>query len=116
MKFLKSVFKWDSDAGPVEKILTVVVPIGALILFAWLILASYGVGHSDLAVAHQTLKNPGSAAIFATILLFAAAFWAWWNWTDRIPFKVNEIVATIILLLLIILAINANTNFFSHVR
>jgi hypothetical protein len=29
---------------------------------------------------------------------------------------VNEIVATIILLLLIILAINANTNFFSHVR
>lgn len=115
MKFLRSVFHWDADASIVEKIITVLVPIGVAVLLLWLIIASYGIGHTDLARAHQ-LGHGGSETIFATILYAAAAFWAWWNWTDRIPFRVNDIVATLVLLALIILAVNANTGFFVHVR
>lgn len=114
MKFLSKLFHFDSDAGPVEKAITVIVPIGAIILFTWLILASYGVGNTDLAKAHEAARG-GHASFWATILYLAAGFWAWWNWTDRIPFKVNDIVATIILVVLIILGVNANTGFFTYV-
>lgn len=114
MKFLQRVFHFDGDAGPVEKIITVLVPLFVGVLLVWLILASYGVGHSQLAQAHQNVKG-GSASLWATVLFLAAAFWAWFNWTDRIPFRVNEVVATIVLLLLITLAINANTSFFRAV-
>jgi hypothetical protein len=106
MNFLKNLFKTDPGAGPMEKFVTYVVPIGVLILLSWLILASYGVGNSDLA----------RAAIWATLLYAAAIFWAWWNWTDRIPFRVNDIVATLLILVLLVLAVNANTGFFAHVR
>ena len=116
MKFLKSVFHFDSDAGPLEKIVTILVPCFVAFLLIWLILASYGVGHSALARAHQLLPHGGSASVIATILYGAAAFWAWFNWTDRIPWKVNDIVAGLILVVLVILAINANTNFFSQIR
>jgi hypothetical protein len=116
MKFIKSLFRWDSDAGPVEKIITVLVPVVFLILFLWLVLASYGVGGSQLAQAHNNLRHPGSAATIATVIFLAAILWAWLNWTDRIPFQINDIAATIIIVLLIILAVNANTNFFAQVR
>ena len=116
MNFLKNLFKFDSGAGTFEKVITVLVPVGAVVLLGWLILASYGVGNSDLARAHQTMKDPASGALWATIILAGAIFWAWWNWTDRVPFRVNDIVATLILLGLLILAINANTGFFAHVR
>jgi drug/metabolite transporter (DMT)-like permease len=116
MNFLKNLFKTDPGAGPMEKFVTYVVPIGVLILLSWLILASYGVGNSDLARAHETVKDPTSAAIWATLLYAAAIFWAWWNWTDRIPFRVNDIVATLLILVLLVLAVNANTGFFAHVR
>ena len=111
MKFVKSLFRFDPAASFMEKAVTVFVPLLAGSLLIWLIVASYGVGHSALAHSAQ-LARP-NARIWGTLILLAAAFWAWWNWTDRIPFRVNDIVATIVLLLLIVLAINANTGFFA---
>lgn len=115
MKFLQSLFHFDRTAGAVERIMTVFVVFLVATLVIWLIVASYGVGNSNLAKAHQ-LAHGGSASFFATLIYLAAAFWAWFNWTDRIPFRVNDIVATIILLALIILAVNVNTGFFAYVR
>lgn len=115
MKFLKSLFHFDDGASLFEKIMTIVVPCFAAFLIIWLILASYGVGNSALAKAHEAAHG-GSASLWATVLFIGAAVWAWLNWTDRIAFRVNDIVATIILLVLIILAVNANTGFFAYVR
>lgn len=113
MNFLKNVFHFDSDAGPFEKAITVIVPVAVAILLGWLILASYGVGNSDLARAHEASR--GNASVWATVIFLIAGLWSWFNWTDRIPFKVNDVVATVILLVLIILGVNANTGFFTHV-
>lgn len=115
MKFLKSVFHFDEGASLFEKIITILVPCFVAFLVIWLILASYGVGNSALAKAHEAAHG-GSASLWATVLFIGAGLWAWFNWTDRIPWKVNDIVATIILLALIILAVNANTGFFAYVR
>lgn len=115
MKFLQSLFHFDRTAGAFEKIMTVFVVLFVGALLIWLVAASYGIGNSNLAQAHR-LAHGGSASVFATLILLAAGFWAWFNWTDRIPFQVNDIVATCILLSLIILAVNANTGFFVYVR
>jgi hypothetical protein len=80
----------------------------------WLIVASYGVGHTYLAQAHKA-GHGGSETLFATLFFAGAFFWGWINFTDRIPFKVNDMVAIIGLLILIILGVNANTGFFGHV-
>lgn len=114
MNFLKSLFDVDSKASVFEVLVTLLAAFGSLGLFVWLFLASYGIGHTALAQAHQAV-NGGSASFFASLLYLAAGFWAWFNWTDRIPFKINSVVATVILLVLIVLAVNANTGFFRAV-
>lgn len=114
MNFLQRLFHWDASQGLFEKILTIILALFGIVCVLWLIIASYGVGHTYLAKAHQA-GHGGNEAFFATLLYAGAAFWAWLIFTDRVPFKVNEIVAIIGLLILIILGVNANTGFFGHV-
>jgi hypothetical protein len=112
--FLNTLFRWDKNASLFEKILTVVLALFGIGLMLVLIGASYGIGNSLLAQAHEK-ANGVSASLFATLFFAAAGFWAWINFTDRIPFKVNDMLVIIVLLLLIVLGVNANTGFFAHV-
>lgn len=112
--FLGKLFHWDEGQGLFEKIITVLLALFGLFCIGLLIVASYGVGHTLLAQAHQA-GHGGSETFFATIFFAAAAFWGWLNFTDRIAFKVNDLVVIIGLLILIILGVNANTGFFGHV-
>src|SRR5690348_5873991 len=114
IKFLQSVFHWDSDAKTSEKVLTVVFGLFGLFCIGWLIIASYGIGNTNLAQAHKA-GHGGSETFFATIFFAGAAVWGWFNFTDRIKWKVNSTVAVIVLLILITLGVNANTGFFGHV-
>jgi hypothetical protein len=112
--FLNKIFHWDADQGIGTRILTVVLALFGIFCMLWLIVASYGVGNTLLAQAHKA-GHGGSETLFATLLFAGAAFWGWINFTDRVPFKVNDIIFIISLLILIILGVNANTGFFGHV-
>lgn len=112
--FLNKIFHWDADQGIGAKILTIVFALFGIFCILWLVVASYGVGHTLLAQAHQA-GHGGSETIFATLFFAGAAFWGWINFTDRIKFQVNDMVVIIVLLVLIILGVNANTGFFGHV-
>lgn len=114
MKFLQKIFQWDGDQSLFSKALTVVLALFGIGCMVVLIGSSYGIGHNLLAQAHQA-GHGFSETFFATILFAGAAFWGWINFSDRIPFKVNDMVVMIGLLLLIILGVNANTGFFGHV-
>jgi hypothetical protein len=112
--FLNGIFHWDADQKWPTRVLTVVCALFGIFCMLWLIVASYGVGHTYLAQAHKA-GHGGSETLFATLFFAGAFFWGWINFTDRIPFKVNDMVAIIGLLILIILGVNANTGFFGHV-
>jgi hypothetical protein len=112
--FLNKFFHWDADQGIFSKVLTVILAVFFLVVMAILIGSSYGIGHNLLAKAH-TAGHGGSETLFATLIFAGAAFWGWLNFTDRVPFKVNDMIFIISLLLLIILGVNANTGFFGHV-
>jgi hypothetical protein len=113
--FLDKIFQWDADQGLFAKILTVVFGLFGIALILILIGSSYGIGNNLIAQAHKA-GHGGSETLFATLFFAGAAFWGWINFTDRIPFKVNDMVVIITLLVLIILGVNANTGFFGHVR
>lgn len=112
--FLSKIFEWGKDAKTSEKVLTIVFGLFGLACIVWLILASYGIGHTNLAVAHQR-GHGGNETFFATVFFAGAAVCGWLNFTDRIKWKVNPTVAVIILLVLIVFGVNANTGFFGHV-
>jgi hypothetical protein len=112
--FLGKLFQWDADQGLFSKILTVILALFGVGCLLVLIGASYGIGNTLLAQAHKA-GHGGSETIFATLLFAGAAFWGWINFSDRISFKVNDLVVIIGLLILIILGVNANTGFFGHV-
>lgn len=113
--FLGKLFQWEKDATLFEKILTVVLALFGITLLLILIFTSYGIGNNFLAQAHRA-GHGASETLFATLFFAGAAFWGWINFTDRITFKVNDMLVIIVLLLLIILGVNANTGFFGHVR
>lgn len=115
MKFLQKLFHWDADQGPFEKGLTVLLAIFGIFCIVWLIVASYGVGNTYLAEAHKLGKG-GSETLWATVLFVIAGVWAWAVFSDRVPFKINDIVAVISILILLILAVNANTGFFHYIH
>lgn len=112
--FLNKIFHWDANDSALTKVLTVVLAIFFLAIVVILIGSSYGIGHNLLAQAHKA-GHGGSETIFATLFFGGAIFWGWLNFTDRTPFKVNDMIFIISLLLLIILGVNANTGFFGHV-
>jgi hypothetical protein len=114
LNFLNSIFHWDADQGVFSKVLSVLLALFGIFCLGWLIVASYGIGNTLLAQAH-TAGHGGSETFFATLFFAAAAFWGWINFTDRIPFKVNDMVWIIGVLVLIVLGVNANTGFFGHV-
>lgn len=115
MKFLQRLFHWEPTASAFEKILTVLLALFGIFCVLWLVVASYGVGNTFLAQAHQK-ANGGSASLWATVLFILCAVWAWAVFSDRVPFKVNETVAIIGILILLILAVNANTGFFAYIH
>lgn len=112
--FLSKIFHWDEDQGWFEKGLTVFLALFFVIIMFILIGSSYGIGHNQLALAHRA-GHGGSETLFATLFYAGAALWGWLVFSDRVSFKVNDTIAIIGLLLLIILGVNANTGFFGHV-
>lgn len=115
MKFLQKLFHWDADQSPFEKGLTVVLALFGIFCILWLVVASYGVGNTYLAQAHKAAHG-GSASIWATVLFIACGVWAWAVFSDRFPFKINDFVAIIGILILLVLAVNANTGFFAYIH
>ena len=113
MNFLQKVFGWSSDAKTSEKVFTVLASTVVIVVLLWLIIASYGIGNTDIAMVHKSLKHPGQAALIATLIYAGAFFWLWYNFTDMIPWKISYALAGIIFLLLISLGVAANTNFFN---
>lgn len=107
-------FRWDADDSLFTKILSVVSVLFGAFLLGWLIIASYGIGNSALAKAHEAGRG-ASETIFATLIYLGAAAWVYINVTDKIPFKVSATAFAIITLLLIVLGVNANTGFFAHI-
>lgn len=115
MKFLQRLFHWESTASAFEKVLTVLLALFGIFCILWLVVASYGVGNTYLAQAHRAAHG-GSASLWATVLFIAAGVWAWAVFSDRVPFKINDVVAVIGILILLILAVNANTGFFAYIH
>lgn len=112
--FFDKLFHWDSDQGTFTKILSILLALFGLFCLGWLVIASYGIGHTQLAMAHKA-GHGGSETLFATLFFAGAAFWGWLNFTDRVKFQVNQMLFIVSLLVLIILGVNANTGFFGHV-
>jgi hypothetical protein len=106
MNFLKNLFRHDPTAGPMEKFVTYFVPIVAFLLFFWLFGSAwqlFGAHANDISRAAHLA--PKWSHVVGTILFFVAIFWAWWNWTEKIPFRVNDTAATVTLLLLLIFSV-----------
>lgn len=111
-KFFSDLFQVSPTASFMEKLVTYLAPIASIIGVLYLIVISYGVGNTEVAQSHKVLKNPGVAAFLATLCYLGAFLWFWYNWTDRIRFRVNPLAALLVAILLIILGVHANTNFF----
>lgn len=115
MKFLQRLFHWERKATVFEKAITVASALFGIFCVLWLIIASYGIGNTYLAQAHRAAHG-GSASIWATVLFVLTAVWTRAVFSDRVRFKVNEIVAVIVILVLLVLGVNANTGFFAYVH
>lgn len=111
MKFLQSLFKWDTGASAVEKFMTVAVVLLAGICLIILFGSCWGLFNNDISRAARTATSFDK--IMGAVLLCAAIFWAWWNWTDRVPFKINDTAATILLALLIVFSALFRVGFYA---
>lgn len=103
MKFLKQLFHVDSDASPVERIATYAVPVGVLILLVWLFGSVAGIFHNDL-----TAKAAAASAfekIIGWVLFIVAIVWGWANASDRVPFRINQAAATLLLVVLLAVSV-----------
>jgi hypothetical protein len=110
MTFLKNLFHTDPDAGPAEKFITYFVPIFVFVVLAIAFLMCWEVLQFGFIYEAARLTGFGGK-LLGTVLLFAAAVWAWANETDRVPFRVNQLVATLLLVILIIFSLLAYTGF-----
>lgn len=109
--FIKKALGIDEGVGSFGVFLSAVLVLFGAGLLVFLLIASFGVGHTALAEAS---KGRGSSVLGVLVLAITAA-WAWLNFTDRIPFRVSTMAFIISLLILIILIVNINTGFFSKV-
>lgn len=64
--FFDKLFHWDSDQGTFTKILSILLALFGLFCLGWLVIASYGIGHTQLAMAHKA-GHGGSETLFATL-------------------------------------------------
>lgn len=109
--FIRKTLGLDSDVGPVGVIISALLVIFGACVLGYLLLASFGVGGSQLAEAS---RGRGSS-VLGLLLLAVTVFWAWLNFSDRVPFKVSDMAFILSLVILIILIVNVNTGFFSKV-
>src|SRR4051812_27737447 len=100
MQFLKSLFKFDADATTSQKVFTVLPIFIAAFVFIWLFGSCFQVFHNN-DIARAAATATGGQHLLGGVFLILAAFWAWVNWTDRVPFRINEAAATILLCLLL---------------
>lgn len=110
MKFLQRLFHWDADQSNFEKGLTVVLALFFIVVALWLMIASFGVGNSPIANDHRAGGSTGLALLFFIL----CGVWTWAVFSDKVPFKVNEVVAIITMFLLFALAILFNVGFDAH--
>lgn len=108
MKFLQSLFHWDSSASVFEKAMTVLSVLFGSTLVIYLLLASFGVGNSYVAQAAHEAKG---TKVLGFLLLAGTVFWAYINFSERIPFKVNGMAFILSLVVLLILIVNVNCGF-----
>lgn len=109
--FIRRALGQGDDVGTVGVIISALSLLFGAFLICWLLIASFGVGHTQLAEAS---KGRGSS-VLGILLLIVTVIWAWANFSERVPFKVSDMAFIISLLILIILIVNVNTGFFSKV-
>jgi hypothetical protein len=109
MKFLQSLFHWDADQGLFEKLLTVVLALFGITLIMVLVLSSYGVFDNYLS---QSARAAGAGVkLLGTVVLAGTVFWGYINFSEKVPFKVNDMAFIVSLLILLVLVININCGF-----
>lgn len=113
MDFIKKLFAFTGATGTVGKVLTVVGGLLFLFVFFWLLTSAWGLWNNDISQAAHVAG--AGVKIVGWILFGAAIFWAWWNWSDSIPFRINETAATVILFVLFVLALLFWTGWYEGV-
>lgn len=109
MKFLQSLFHWDADASVFEKALTVVLALFGIFCVTFLVLSSFGAFNNYVS---QAAHEAGfGVKILGFVVLAATVFWGWLNFSDRVPFKVNQMVFILSIVILLILIVNINCGF-----
>lgn len=109
--FIRKALGLDEGVGTFGVILSAVLVLFGAGILVFLLVASFGIGHTQLAEAS---KHRGSS-VLGVLLLLGTIVWAWLNFTDRIPFQVSTFAFVVSLLILIVLIVNVNTDFFSKV-
>jgi hypothetical protein len=109
MKFLQSLFHWDADAGVFTKVLTVFLALFGIGIIVTLLASSFGAFDNDVSkAAHQAGVG---VKFIGALVLAGTAFWGYINFSEKIPFKVNDMVFIISLLALLVLIVNINCGF-----
>jgi hypothetical protein len=110
MTFLKNLFHTEPGAGPMEKFITYFVPLFVFIVLLMAFLMCWEVIQWGFIYEAARLTGFGGK-LLGTVLFLAAGVWAWANETDRVPLRVNQLVATLLLVVLIIFSLLAYTGF-----
>jgi hypothetical protein len=110
MKFLQRLFHWDADQSAFEKGLTIVLALGFIFAVVFLIVVSYGVGHTDVANNHRA----GGSTGWATFFFIVSGVWTWGVFSDKVPFKVNETLSIILCLTFFALGLLFNVGWDAH--
>jgi hypothetical protein len=113
MDFLNKLFSLTDAKSPAGKIITVIGALFLVFVFLWLFTSAMGLWNNEVSqAAHVT---GGFSKFLGWVFLGLSVFWAWWNWSDRITFRINETAATVILFLLLILSLLFFTGWYANV-
>ena len=104
------LFKFDSDATVVEKIVTVFVPCFVIGVVGFAYLSVWGIFHNFLTKSAATAS--AGYHTLGTILLLAAGLWFLGGVKDAYPFKINNRAANIVLGLLVAVSLLSYCGFF----
>lgn len=103
--FIRRALGQGDDVGPGGVFLSAVLVLGGAALLIWLLLASFGVGNAFFA------SGPYHGSRFVGVIwLLVLAFWAWINFSERIPFKVSDMAWILSLVIGIILLVLYNSG------
>ena len=95
----------DAGVGPVGVVISALLCIFGAVLFFLLLFNSFGIGNAIFASGAYH-GSRGVGIVFLCVL----AFWAWLNFSDRVPFKVSDMAFILSLVIGFILLILYNSG------